>query len=107
MHPFDGKLANLKCQIHARTGIPVEAQKLYYKNCLLNEISISKIPNGCSVELSLGIYGGTGHCDICYEDGVLTCSDCQGKVYCADCCKVLINTLHVHHTIQYLLPALL
>jgi Na+-transporting NADH:ubiquinone oxidoreductase subunit NqrF len=87
VHSFDGKIISLNCQIHANTGIPLEAQKLYYQSRLLNEGNISSIPNGCSLELSLGLHGGTGHCDICYEDGVFTCSDCQGKVYCDDCCR--------------------
>ena len=87
VHFFDGKIVGLKYQIHAKTGIPLEAQKLYYQSRLLNKRNISSIPNGCSLELSLGLRGGTGHCDICYEDGAFTCSDCQGKVYCNDCCK--------------------
>lgn len=87
VHFFDGKIISLNYQIHAKTGIPLEAQKLYYQSRLLNKENISSIPNGCSLELSLGLCGGTGHCDICYEDGVFTCSDCQGKVYCNDCCK--------------------
>ena len=92
VHFFNGKIANLNYQIHAKTGIPLEAQKLYYENRLINESNISSIPNGCSLELSLGLCGGTGHCDICYEDGVFTCSDCQGKIYCTDCCK----SVHKH-----------
>ena len=87
VYSFNGKIANLKYQIQAKTGIPMEAQKLYYQNRLLNENNISSIPNGCSLALLLSLYGGTSHCDICYEEGVFTCTACQGKIYCADCCK--------------------
>ena len=54
--------------------------------------TITLIPNGCSLELSLSLHGGTSHCDIYYEDGVYICSDCQGRVYCANCC----NSAHKH-----------
>ena len=45
LHSFNGKLENLKSQINAKTGIPNNIQKLYYKNCLLNEESITTILN--------------------------------------------------------------
>ena len=86
-HFFDGKITDLNYQIHAKSGIPLAAQKLYYQSCPLKEGNISSIPNGCSLELSLSLCGGAGHCDIRYEDGEFTRSDCQGKVYCTDCCK--------------------
>ena len=87
VHSFNGKLENLKSQINAKTGIPAKIQKLYYKNCLVNEESISTVPNGSTLMLLLPSRGGTGNCDICYEDGKFTCSDCQDKIYCAVCCK--------------------
>ena len=83
LHSFNGKLENLKSQINAKTGIPNNIQKLYYKNCLLNEESITAIPNGSTVMLLLPSCGGTGNCDICYEDGEFICSDCHDKIYCA------------------------
>ena len=87
VNSFSGKLSHLKSEIHARMGIPVNIQKLYYQNRLLTEKNISAIPSGCTLMLSLGLSGGSDNCDICYENGVFTCSDCQGKIYCATCCK--------------------
>ena len=42
-----------------------------------------------TVILLLPSCGGTGNCDIRYEDGELIrfCSDCHDKIYCAVCCK--------------------
>ena len=41
--------------------------------------------------------GGSRDCDICLAQGILICSDCQGKFFCSDFCGIFHNT-HLEKT---------
>ena len=100
VNSFSGKLSHLKSQIHVRTGIPVNIQKLYYQNRLLTEKNISAIPSGCTLMLSLGLSGGSGNCDICYENGVSLVVIARGKFIVLLVARMSISILHGYHTIH-------
>ena len=86
LYYVDG-MKNLKLQVYAETGIPEECQRFLYNNSLLTEENIIMIPNGSTIILSLALKGGGNNCEICFENGVYICKDCDGKILCGDCCK--------------------
>ena len=84
------------------TGIQYPKLCLFYQNKpISNTISIGSFPNDANIVAMLPTVGGITPCDMCYEPGNYSCSDC-GKVYCNDCStKVHKHPQRQHHTPKF------
>jgi len=82
------QLSDLKEYIYSKTGIPVNSQKLFYKNRLLVDGDLDA-DRDCNVFMNLNITGESGECDICFSPGKFLCSECNNQVTCKECCMQL------------------
>ena len=80
---YNGNVTDSKCNLCSKTGIPENMQMLYYRQHASD--NKKSLPNGTSVILSIGLYGGMSNCEICYESATHFCKDCQG-VFCSNYC---------------------